>query len=223
MAASKNERKRSRGHRPAQGTRPDQRRQVVAAPRPGLVDAVRGVIAPAVEDAGLWLEEVTMTRAGARSVVRVTVDLPETEVGSLGSDALGEVSRAISAALDAADASGTGVPGEYVLEVSTPGTCRPLTEPRHFRRARTRLVTLMLSDGAAVSGRIEDVVDEDGGAVVVLEDGGRVPLAGVRRGRVEVELRRLDDADFGPEDDDVEHGDFEDVDDDAGASRTREG
>jgi|GEM_PF-68100 len=237
MASSKNERKRSRGNGPAQGTRSDPRREAAAVPRPGLVDAVRDVVAPAVEGTGLWLEEVTMTRAGARSVVRVTVDLPETEVGSLGSDALGEVSRAISTALDADDV----VPGVYVLEVSTPGTSRPLTQPRHFRRARTRLVTLVLVDGGEVSGRLEDLVDEDGRAVVVLEDGVRVPLADVRRGRVEVELRRLEEADFGPEvgvagdgeqtdadgeetDADGEQTDAEDVDDDdAGAPRTREG
>ena len=213
MASSKNERRRSRGNGPHKGARPAQRPEAPAV-RPGLVEAVREVIAPAVAESGLWLEEVTMTRAGARSVVRVTVDLPETEVGALGSDALSDVSRAISAALDADDV----VPGVYVLEVSTPGTCRPLTEVRHFRRARTRLVTLVLADGGEVSGRVEDVVDEEGGAVVVLEDGTRVPLADVRRGRVEVELRRLEDADFGAEDLD----DDDDQDDAAGATRAGE-
>jgi ribosome maturation factor RimP len=108
-------------------------------------DTVRVVVAPPVEAAGLYLEHVAVSRAGNRSVVRLTVDLPEDAVGSLDSDALGEVSRAVSGALDERDV----VPGAYVLEVSTPGTSRPLTELRHFRRARTRLVTLSLHDGSA--------------------------------------------------------------------------
>ncbi|WP_425954435.1 ribosome maturation factor RimP [Xylanimonas sp. McL0601] len=179
-------------------------------------DAVRRVVTPAVDAEGLWLEDVTTTRAGSRSVVRVTVDLPEDQVGSLGSDALGEVSRAISAALDADDV----VHGVYVLEVSTPGTSRPLTEPRHFRRARTRLVTLTLTDGGEAAGRLEDVVDDGGEPVLVLDDGARVPVAAVRRGRVEVELKRLEDAELG---DDLDADDDADDADDAGRSRTLEG
>ncbi|AEG43985.1 ribosome maturation factor RimP [Isoptericola variabilis] len=153
-------------------------------------DAVRAVVAPVVDDAGLHLEDVAVSGAGARSVVRITVDLPEDAVGSVDSDTLGDVSRAVSAALDADDV----VPGAYTLEVSTPGTSRPLTEPRHFRRARTRLVTLRLHDGGTVHGRLVDVEGADGEAVLVLDDGTRVPLADVRKGKVEVELKRLDDA-----------------------------
>ncbi|MCA5893224.1 ribosome maturation factor RimP [Isoptericola sp. NEAU-Y5] len=158
-------------------------------------DAVRGVVEPAVTGAGLFLEDVAVSRAGSRSVVRVTVDLPEDQVGSLDSDTLGDVSRAVSAALDADDV----VSGAYVLEVSTPGTTRPLTDLRHFRRARSRVVSLRLHDGGTVSGRLVDVVEEtEPGAegaepVLVLSDGTRVRLADVRKGRVEVELKRLDE------------------------------
>lgn len=153
-------------------------------------DAVRDVVRPAVEGEGLYLEEVVVTRAGSRSVVRVTVDLPEDVVGSLDSDTLGEVSRAVSSALDVDDV----VAGAYTLEISTPGTSRPLTEPRHFKRARTRLVTLRLADGGRAEGRLTDVVTEDGAAVLVLDGDRRVALADVVRGKVEVERKRLDDA-----------------------------
>lgn len=159
-------------------------------------DTVREVVAAPVDAAGLFLEHVAVTRAGKRSVVRVTVDLPPDAVGSLDSDTLGDVSRAVSAALDERDV----VPGAYVLEVSTPGTSRLLTEERHFRRARTRLVTLRLHDGGTVAGRLVDVVDGGDGAgdgpVLVLADGARVALADVARGTIDVELKRdaADDA-----------------------------
>jgi ribosome maturation factor RimP len=150
-----------------------------------------------VDGAGLHLEGVTVTRAGGRSVVRITLDLPEDQVGSLDSDTLGDASRAISAALDADDV----VPGAYTLEISTPGTSRPLTEPRHFKRARTRLVTLLLTDGGTAHGRLVDVVTSGDGAALVLDDGTRVALADVRQGKVEVELTRLEDADEAAGDD----------------------
>jgi len=153
-------------------------------------DAVREVVGPVVEAAGLHLEEVIATRAGSKSVVRVTIDLPEDAVGSLDSDTLGEASRAISAALDADDV----VPGAYTLEISTPGTSRPLTELRHFKRARTRLVTLKLTDGGRAEGRLTDVLADADGDVLVLDDVRRIPVGDVVRGKVEVELKRLDDA-----------------------------
>jgi ribosome maturation factor RimP len=152
-------------------------------------DAVRGVVGPVVEAAGLHLEEVVVTRAGSASVVRITIDLPEDALGSLDSDALGDASRAISAALDEDDV----VAGAYTLEISTPGTSRPLTELRHFKRARTRLVTLKMMDGSRVEGRLTDVLTDDGD-VLVLDGDRRVPLGDVRRGKVEVELKKLDDA-----------------------------
>ncbi|MCK9795617.1 ribosome maturation factor RimP [Isoptericola sp. 4D.3] len=182
-------------------------------------EAVRRVVAPAVDAAGLFLEDVVVTQAGAKSVVRITVDLPEDAVGSLDSDTLGEVARAISAALDADDV----VPGAYTLETSTPGTSRPLTELRHFRRARGRLVVLQLRDGGTTSGRLTDVDDvagADGGPWLVLEDGTRLAVADVRKGKIEVELKRIDDAATGETDTDP--GDAR-QDDTTGTARHEEG
>jgi ribosome maturation factor RimP len=153
-------------------------------------DAVRKVVGPVVEAVGLHLEEVTVTRAGSKSVVRITIDLPDDALGSLDSDALGDASRAISAALDEDDV----VAGAYTLEISTPGTSRPLTELRHFKRARTRLVTLKMMDGSRVEGRLTDVLTDGDGDVLVLDGDRRVPLGDIRRGKVEVELKKLDDA-----------------------------
>ena len=182
-------------------------------------EAVRRVVTPAVDAAGLYLEDVVVTQAGAKSVVRVTVDLPEDARGSLDSDTLGDVSRAISAALDADDV----VPGAYTLEISTPGTSRPLTELRHFRRARGRLVVLRLRAGGTTSGRLVEVEAGTGDdATLVLEDGTRVAVADVRQGKIEVELKRLDEApDEADPDTDTDTGAARD--DTTGAARHEEG
>jgi ribosome maturation factor RimP len=146
--------------------------------------AVRAAVLPVVEAAGLVLEDVEVTRAGRRSVVRVVVDLAD-GIGGIDSDTLGAVSRDISTALDAADP----VAGAYTLEVSTPGTDRPLTELRHFRRARTRLVRLVRRDGTRVRGRL---VEADERGLVLRVDGAEIWVAfdDVVRGVVEVELDR---------------------------------
>jgi ribosome maturation factor RimP len=151
-------------------------------------DRVRQVVQPVIEAAGLALEDVTVSPAGRRSVVRVVLDLGDDAVGSLDLDTLGAVSRDISTALDAHDP----VKGEYVLEVSTPGTDRPLTQPRHFRRARTRLVRLTMLDGSVVSGRMLDA-GPDGYEVETPTGPVRIAPADVARGAIEVELKRIED------------------------------
>jgi ribosome maturation factor RimP len=92
----------------------------------------------------------------------------------------------VGARLDEADALG---PGPYSLEVTTPGVDRPLTEPRHWRRARTRLVTVERHGDDPVTGRLVEV-GEDGPVLGV--DGQQValPWAQVRRGLVQVEFSK---------------------------------
>lgn len=154
---------------------------------PTKSDRVRDVISPAVREAGLYLEDVTVHPAGKRTLVRVTVDLEADQAGSLDLDALAEVSRAVGDALDESDV----IRGEHVLEVSSPGTDRPLTAPRHFARARGRLVALVLADGTELTGRVVGA-DESS---VELEGGRSIALADVARAKVEVELSRLADID----------------------------
>ena len=161
---------------------------------PAGTQRVREVVEPAVTAAGLVLEDLELDRAGRRTVVRVTIDLADDVVGSLDLDTLAEVARAIGAALDVAEP----VDGEYTLEVSTPGTSRPLTEVRHFRRARTRLVRIVLRDGGSMLGRLGSVegttlvlspVDQVSGRDVA-GDPLHIALADVASASVEVELSR---------------------------------
>lgn len=160
-------------------------------------EGVTALLDPVVNGAGLVLEGVTITPAGKRRVVRVVVDLQDDEAGSLDLDQVAEVARAVSDALDASDVLG-GHP--YVLEVSTPGVDRPLTERRHWSRARRRLVSVTLLGAGAgeVTGRVTAVDDE--GVVLSTDDGERaLAWASLGAGRVQVEFRR-DTDDLGEED-----------------------
>jgi ribosome maturation factor RimP len=172
---------------------------------------VRQVVEPAVATFGLLVEDVELARAGARTVVRVVVDVADDE-GELDLDRIGDATRAVSDALDADDV----VPGHYTLEVSSPGVSRPLTLRRHYRRALGRTVSLVLDDGTRLAGRLAEVEgdDETGATVVVVPSSspgkGRrpvegpavtVPLATVRSAHVEVDLSGV-----GPVDDEDESG-----------------
>jgi ribosome maturation factor RimP len=165
-------------------------------------DRLAGWIQPVVGAAGYDLEELVVTPAGRRSVVRVVVDRDT----GVTLDDVAEVSRAVSAALDANDGEFGRAP--YVLEVSSPGVDRPLTEPRHWRRNTGRLVTVPVGPSGGieqVTGRITAV--DDAGVTLAVEGQARpgakkrpptprqVPWAELGAGRVQVEFGRHADSD----------------------------
>lgn len=148
-------------------------------------DRLVKLLEPVVVAAGLDLEDVTITPAGRRRLVRVVVDGD----GGVSLDHVAEVSQAVSKTLDAHDALGSD---PYVLEVTSPGVDRPLTLPRHWRRARGRLVRVETVTGAPVEGRVL-AADDSGAELDVAGATRRVEYQEVTRARVQVEFRRLDD------------------------------
>jgi len=147
------------------------------------------LVRPQVAAVGYDLEDLSVTAAGRRSVVRVVVD----KDGGVTLDDVADVSRTISDVLDVLDEAEPDAFGtSYVLEVSSPGVDRPLSEPRHWRRNTRRLVTATLVDGGPITGRVVCADDE---AVVLDVDGAerRLTYAEVVRGNVQVEFNRKDE------------------------------
>ncbi|MGR7023361.1 ribosome maturation factor RimP [Geodermatophilus sp. URMC 62] len=188
---------------PAAGRRQDPaagRRQDPAAGRrqdDPAATRLAGWIEPVVGAAGYDLEELVVTPAGRRSVVRVVVDRDE----GVSLDDVAEVSRAVSAVLDENDGELGRAP--YVLEVTSPGVDRPLTEPRHWRRNTGRLVAVTVGPAGAteqLTGRITAV--DGAGVTLAVEKPGKpgarrkpptprqVPWAELGAGRVQVEFAR---------------------------------
>jgi len=167
-------------------------------------------IEPVVGAAGYDLEELVVTPAGRRSVVRVVVDRDQ----GVTLDDIAEVSRAVSEVLDRNDDGMGRTP--YVLEVTSPGVDRPLTEERHWRRNLGRLVTVAVGPAGRtqeVTGRVTAV---DGtGVTLAVEIQGKpgakkrpptprdVPWAELGTGRVQVEFARGGAADDTAADDDL--------------------
>jgi len=144
------------------------------------------LLTPVVAESGLDLEDVQVTPAGKRRLLRVVVD----QDGGVGLDSVATVSTAVAAALDESDVMG-GSP--YVLEVTSPGVDRPLTEPRHWRRARSRLVEATVAEEGNVTGRVLEAGD-DGVVLDVAGEQRLIPWPQLTTGRVQVEFNRPHDA-----------------------------
>ena len=131
---------------------------------------------------GLDLEAVELTPAGKRRVLRVAVDRD----GGVTLDDIAAATRAVSDLLDDSDLMGEAA---YTLEVTSRGVDRPLTEPRHWRRNRDRLVRASLRDGSQVTGRVSDS-DDLGATLDVAGATQRVEYADVAKALVQIEFNR---------------------------------
>lgn len=165
----------------------------------GSADTARltSLIEPVLHAMDMDLEGVRVAAAGRRRVLKIVVDAD----GGVSLDDIAEVSREVSARLDAKNAMGEA---PYTLEVSSPGVDRPLTEPRHWRRAIGRLVVVplagnghqaQLTSSATPASIMARVIDADQDGVLLETDGERRTLSyqEIGPGRVQVEFGRLAD------------------------------
>lgn len=147
-----------------------------------LAARLEPLVADAVAGAGFELDGLEVQQAGRRKLVKVVVDSED----GVELDQIADVSRAVSAKLDANDAV---IAGAYTLEVTSPGLSRPLTKPRHWRRAKFRLVRITPAEGEPYVGRVGAVSDS---AAKVLVDGQirEVGFDDVAKAVVEIEFKQ---------------------------------
>ncbi|MFI5779898.1 ribosome maturation factor RimP [Nocardia sp. NPDC051570] len=155
-------------------------------------ERVSQLVAGLVERRGFDLEDVAITAAG-RSQTRVKIVVDNDSGVDL--DEIAALSFEVSEVFDEAEDFGET---EYLLEVTTPGIDRPLTAPRHWRRARGRKVQVTLRSGAPTpenSDRFDARVGAATETEVALVLGGKrkphrvtVPLADIDRAVVQVEF-----------------------------------
>ena len=139
-------------------------------------DRISTLVEPVVTGRGFDLEDVRIHRRNGRDEVTVVIDRD----GGNDLDDLADVTRDISSALDVVDDL---TDDEYTLEVTSPGVDRPLTLPRHWRRAQGRKVIVDVTDDAGakqLTGRV--------GAL----DDGHVTIVAANKGRLRREVIALD-------------------------------
>ena len=140
------------------------------------------VLTSPLAEIGLDVEAVELTPAGRRRLLRVAVD----KDGGVTLDDIADATKEVSRLLDDSDVMGEH---PYTLEVTSPGTDRPLTLPRHWRRNLGRLVKVTGEDGESFIGRITATGEER--ATVDIDGQEReIGYADVSKARIEIEFKR---------------------------------
>ena len=143
----------------------------------GKKDDISAAITPALEALGFYLEDVTITSAGRRSMLTVIVD-GDTH---LSLDQVTSATKAIGEIVESIQSLGET---PFTLEVTSPGLDRPLTKVRHWQKNINRLVKVVLQDGSEIKGRINEVNEANS---VVGEI--KVNYSDIKRATLEVEFK----------------------------------
>jgi len=141
-----------------------------------LRDTLLAMLRPMVEELGYELWELEYSPGRGNGFVRLYIDA---EAGITVEDCE-RVSRAVSELLDVADP----VPGQYTLEVSSPGLDRPLRTPAHFARFVGEQVFVELAQPLGGRRRFKGPLVTAGTEAIEVEMEGQrhvLPVAGIRK------------------------------------------
>jgi ribosome maturation factor RimP len=104
-----------------------------------MSDEITDAVERHLEEIGFELVELERAGPKARPILRLRIDLPESEPGrGVSLEDCSRVSRSLEAVLE----ERADIPERYVLEVSSPGVERPLVRPRDFERFRGKEVAV---------------------------------------------------------------------------------
>jgi ribosome maturation factor RimP len=142
-------------------------------------EQVAAVITPAIQALGFYVEDISITSAGRRSMLTVIVD-GDTH---LSLDQVTVATKAISEIVENLPTLGNN---PFTLEVTSPGLDRPLTNPRHWRKNKDRLIKIVLNDGKEITGRIKDSTDDE-----VIVDEQKVAFVDIKSATLEIEFKQV--------------------------------
>ena len=145
----------------------------------GKKEDISAAITPALEALGFYLEDVTITSAGRRSMLTVIVD-GDTH---LSLDQVTSATKAIGEIVESIQSLGET---PFTLEVTSPGLDRPLTKVRHWQKNINRLIKVVLLDGSEIKGRIKNVNE-----VSATVDEKNINYSDIKRATLEIEFKQV--------------------------------
>jgi len=159
-----------------------------------VVGRVHAIATRVAASYGLDIFDVQFRREAPGMVLRIRLDRPGsrgTAEDSVTVEECAKVSRDLSAIFDVDDV----VPGQYTLEVSSPGLDRPLTRAEDYERFAGRRAKLVMREKIDGQGYFKGTLGgvEDGPVKVVVIEGEdkrthRVPLDVITRANLEVDF-----------------------------------
>jgi len=138
------------------------------------------LIEPVVQELGCELWGIEKLQQGRQVVLKIYIE----SANGINVDDCARVSRQVSAMLDVEDP----IPGEYLLEVSSPGVERRLFKPEHFNVCKGEKVQITLRqafDGRRkFKGLLCGLEDEE--VVIRVDDAQEIvlPMDSIERARV---------------------------------------
>ena len=150
-------------------------------------ERLQSLLQPVVEDLGYELVGVEYQSNPKNRVVRVYIDR---EPDGIGVEDCERISREVSAVLDVEEP----VPGQYTLEVSSPGVERPLFTGAHFSRFVGEMAAVQLAVPLNNRRRFKGIIARADKSTVVLQvDGEDVELtvADIARAHLAPDLEAL--------------------------------
>ncbi len=141
-----------------------------------LRDTLVALLQPVVEDLGYALWELEYTSGRGSAVLRLYID----SVEGITVEDCERVSRAVSERLDADDP----LPGQYTLEVSSPGIDRPLRTAEQFAPYVGETVFVELAQPVDGRRRFKGPLTAAGAGTIEVDVDGRrfaLPIEGIRR------------------------------------------
>lgn len=154
----------------------------------GLADSVEQQIQRIVESEGLELVHIDYRRQGQRFLLRIDIDK---EPGGVTVEDCSLISQQVSTWLDVEDP----IPGEFELQVSSPGLDRKFYKTADYEKFLGRLVRVKTSKAIrglhVIVGRLKSF---DGATVVVTDPVMKkdpdyaIPLDDIKETRLEVEI-----------------------------------
>jgi len=145
----------------------------------GKKEDISDAVTPALSALGFYLEDVTITSAGRRSMLTIIVDGDS----HLSLDQVTSATKAIGEIVESIQSLGET---PFTLEVTSPGLDRPLTKPRHWRKNIDRLVKIVLLDGNEIKGRIKAASE-----LSATVDESEIKFSDIKRASLEVEFKQV--------------------------------
>jgi len=149
-----------------------------------MIDRLKEIIEPILQEEETELVEIIYRREGRRQVLRLLVDK---ESGIKLSDCV-MLNQRISQALEEANA----ITESYIVEVDSPGMDRPFKTKRDYERAKGRMVRVSLNeailDKKEYIARLEEILDDSIKIDIKKKGIVEVPFAKIIRARQEPEF-----------------------------------
>lgn len=92
-----------------------------------LVEKIEGLLLPTIHAMGFELVQIKLMEGNKTKLLQIMAERPD---GSMNVDDCAQISHQVSAILDVEDV----IPGEYRLEISSPGIDRPLVKLADYEK-----------------------------------------------------------------------------------------